>query len=137
MSIEGLVTAVSSDFLLFDPYRRCIGCNKPAQHRERGTQHHPVLAGGTCIDGGGFRQLAVLCSACVSEANLEQVLWEARRAAERPGDVCFVYQLVGPLSGRVKVKRFVDSLQHYPPSEQDSPLPEPNLDNLLGEVDQT
>jgi len=34
------------------------------------------------------------------------------------------------------VKRFVDSLQHYPPSEQLSPLPEPNLDNLLGEMEQ-
>lgn len=133
MSIEGLATAVSSDFLLFDPYRRCIACDRPAQHWERGTQHHPVLAGGVCIDGGGFRQLAILCSACVNSRSLEQVLWEARRLAEKPGDVCFVYQLVGPLPTRVKVKRFVESLQHYPPGDPPDALPEVNLDDLLGE----
>jgi hypothetical protein len=133
MSIAGLTTQVSSDFLLFDPYRRCLACDRPAQHWERATQHHPVLAGGVCIDGGGFRQLAVLCSACVAPGSLEQVLWEARRLAERPSDVCFVYQLVGPLSVRVKVKRFVDSLRQYPPAESDITLSEAQLDELPGE----
>src|SRR4051794_10452637 len=132
MNITGLVTSVSSDFLLFDPYRRCFACDRPAQHWERGTQHHPVLAGGVCIEGGGFRQLVVLCSACVNESNLEQCLWIVRRLAERPSEICFVYQLVGPLSTRVKVKRFVDSLQHYPPSEPAISLSESQRDDLFG-----
>ena len=133
MGIAGLVTAVSSDFLLFDPYRRCVACDRPAQRWDRRTQQHPVLAGGGCIEGGGFRQLAVVCSACASPGNLEQVLWEARRLAARPRDVCFVYQLVGPLAAREKVKAFVESLRLYHPREPDVALGESRLDELLAD----
>lgn len=111
-----LATEVSSDFRLFDPYRRCLACDQPAQHRERGAQHRPVLAGGVCIAGGGFRQLAVLCSACVSERNLERCLWAARKLAGQPRAVCFVYQLVGPSAAISTLRRFVAGLRRFPPS---------------------
>ena len=129
---RGLVTAVSSDFLLFDPYRRCVACDRPAQHWARGVQHHPELAGGVCIEGGGFWRLAVVCGACASPGNLERCLWEARRLAERPSEVCFVYQLVGPLAARQQVHDFVDSLQYHPPGEPNGALPEARLDDLPG-----
>ena len=42
------------------------------------------------------------------------------------------YQLVGPLSVRVKVQRFVESLRHYPPSEPTAlTLPDVHLDTMF------
>ena len=131
MRIAGLVTPVSSDFLLFDPYGRCVACDCPAQHWARGTQHHPVLAGGVISAGGGFRQLAVLCSACVSATTLEQCLWAARRRAERPSAVCFVYQLVGSRAVRAQVQRFVESLQQYSPSAPHLAIPDAPVGDAL------
>lgn len=113
MTASGIAREVYSDHD-FNIHAACAHCGEPVQREEEGRILHPVLAIATPDTGHDFDAAITLCSGCLGDDGFESCFAEALERADDPGELRYLFQVLGVPAQQELIRGFIHSLDRDP-----------------------